>query len=137
MYFNLFPFSIFVCLFVFFSSHSRIYFSLIWRNGEGLQILTYTQYSWPLSSIGSLTCHTYCDTGQPFIMVILEDTLHMHLMMTFGSGAVTTCFNDLDLCRSPTCETMPLRWCLSQCIGIENSKYLSKNQMSLKQNVHT
>ena len=32
--------------------------------GEGLQILTYTRHCWPLSSEGSLSCHTYCDTGQ-------------------------------------------------------------------------
>ena len=41
--------------------------------GEGLQILTYTRHSWPLSSGGSLMCHTYCDTGNTLIMVISED----------------------------------------------------------------
>ena len=41
--------------------------------GEGLQILTYDRLSWPLSSEGSLTCHTYCDKGHPFIMVISGD----------------------------------------------------------------
>ena len=30
---------------------------------EGLKIFTYARHSWPLSSEGSLTCHTYCDTG--------------------------------------------------------------------------
>ena len=25
--------------------------------------LTYARHSWPLSSKGSLACHTYCDTG--------------------------------------------------------------------------
>ena len=40
--------------------------------GERLQILTYAQHSWPLSSKGSLACHTYCDTGHLFIMVISE-----------------------------------------------------------------
>ena len=40
---------------------------------EGLQILTYARHSWPLCSEGSLACHTYCDTGHPFIMVISED----------------------------------------------------------------
>ena len=30
-------------------------------------------HSWPLSSEGSLACHTYCDTGHPFILVISED----------------------------------------------------------------
>ena len=48
--------------------------------GEGLQILTYDRHSWPLSSEGSLTCHTYCDTGLPFIMVISEDQWHTHLL---------------------------------------------------------
>ena len=48
--------------------------------GEGLQILTYARNSWPLISKGSLTCHTYCDTDQPFIMVISEDPWHSHLL---------------------------------------------------------
>ena len=30
-------------------------------------------HSWPLSSEGSLACHTYCDTGHPCILVISED----------------------------------------------------------------
>ena len=53
--------------------------SLIWRFGdittavEGLQILTYARHLWPLSSEGSLACHTYCDTGHPFIKVISKD----------------------------------------------------------------
>ena len=49
--------------------------------GEGRQMLTYTRarHSWPLSSEGSLACHTYCDTGHPFIMVISEDPWHSHL----------------------------------------------------------
>ena len=62
-----------------------IYFDLFQSYGdvtiasEGPQILTYARHSWPLSSEGSLTCHTYCDTGLPFIMVISEDPLHSHL----------------------------------------------------------
>ena len=48
---------------------------------------------WPLSSVGSLACHTYCDTGYPFIMVISEDTRHSHLYCwALSSGAVDTCF---------------------------------------------
>ena len=39
--------------------------------GEGLQILTYAWHLLPLSSEGSLACHTYCDTGHPFIMVMV------------------------------------------------------------------
>ena len=33
-----------------------------------------------LSSRGCLACHTYCDTGHPFIMVISEDPWHSHLL---------------------------------------------------------
>ena len=54
------------------SSHSRIFHSYgdVTIAGEGLQILTYDRHPWPLSSEGSLTSHTYCDTGPHFIMVI-------------------------------------------------------------------
>ena len=31
--------------------------------------------SWALNSEGFLACHTYCDTGHPFIMVISKDPL--------------------------------------------------------------
>ena len=59
----------------FYSPHSRIFHSYgdVFIAGEGLQILTYARHSWPLSSERSLACHTYCDTGHPFIMVISED----------------------------------------------------------------
>ena len=65
----------FVCLFVCLlmwslSSHS---YEDVTIADVGLQILTYARQSWPLSSEGSLTCQTYCDTGLPFIMVITED----------------------------------------------------------------
>ena len=69
-----------VCLFIWsLSFHSRIFHSYgeVTIAGEGLQILTYARYSWPLSSEGSLAC---CDTGLPFIMVISEDPWHSHLL---------------------------------------------------------
>ena len=54
------------------SSHSRIFHSYEDATiaGEGLKMLTYARHSWPLSSEGSLTYHTHCDTGPPFIMVV-------------------------------------------------------------------
>ena len=55
------------------SSRSRIFHSIgdVTIIGYGLQILTFARHSWPQISEGSyLTCHTYCDTDQPFIMVI-------------------------------------------------------------------
>ena len=74
----------FVCLFVClgFSSHSRIFHSYgnVTFTGEGLQILTYARHSWSLSSEGSLACHTYFDTGHPFMMVISEDPWHLHVL---------------------------------------------------------
>ena len=55
-----------------FSSHSRIRHSYgdLTNAGEVLQILTYARHSWPLSSEGSLACHTYCNMGHLFTMVI-------------------------------------------------------------------
>ena len=63
-------------------SHSVIFHSYgdVTITDEGLQILTYARHSWPLSSEGSLACHTYCDTGHPFKMVISEDLWHSHLL---------------------------------------------------------
>ena len=65
--------SLFVCLRLFVPLEN---FSPIWRHhlaGEGLQILSYSRHSWPLSSEGSLACHIYCDTGHPFLMVISKE----------------------------------------------------------------
>ena len=42
--------------------------------------VTYARHSWPLSSGGSLTCQTHCDTDLPFIMVISENPWHSHLL---------------------------------------------------------
>ena len=91
---------LFVCLFVCleFFVHSKHFHSFGDVNiaREGLQILTYARHSWPLSSEGSLACHTYCDTGHSFIMVIPEDPLHSHLMPSVWQWS---CFNDLGLSR--------------------------------------
>ena len=67
---------LFVCSFAWgFSSHWRKFHSYrkVIITGEGLKILTYTRHLWLLSSEGSLACHTYCDTGHTFIIVISED----------------------------------------------------------------
>ena len=68
-----------------FSSQSRFFYSYgdATITGEGIQILTYTRHSRPLSSESSLAYHTYCDTGHPFIMVISEDLQHLHLLPRF------------------------------------------------------
>ena len=65
---------LFVCLFVYLF---RIFhsFGYVTFAGEGLQILTYmyARHLWVLISEDSLVCHTYCDTGYQFIIVIPED----------------------------------------------------------------
>ena len=61
----------FVCLFLEFIVPLDVYVDVTIA-GEGLQILNNARHSWPLSSEGSLACHTYCVTGYPFIMVIPE-----------------------------------------------------------------
>ena len=58
---------------ILFWSNSRIF--RLHRNftisGEGLYDLTYNGHSWPLNSERSIACHTNCETGHPFIMVII------------------------------------------------------------------
>ena len=80
--------------------------------------MTYNWHPWPLTSDQSwLKSHTYCDSGQPFMMIISEDQLHSHLLPSFDRGAVTNFFKDLDLSQSgietqsPACEekALPLR----------------------------
>ena len=95
-----------------FSSHSRIFHSFGDSTiaVEGLQIFTYAQHWWPLSSEGSLACHTYCDTGQPFIMVISED--HLYLWPSIWHWSCHCLFLDLSRPgiepRFPTCEANAL-----------------------------
>ena len=72
-----------VCLIVWSISSQSRFFLRIWIRHHcrrGLLILTYARHSWPLSSEGSLACHTYCDSGHPFIMVTSEDQWHSHLL---------------------------------------------------------
>ena len=60
-------------------------FSLIWRHHHyrwRAANLTCTRHSWPLSSEGSLACHTFCDTGHPFIKVISKHSWHSHLLQS-------------------------------------------------------
>ena len=49
---------------------------------ERLQILIYALHSWPLRIYGSLACHTYCETGHSYLMVISEDPWHSHLSLS-------------------------------------------------------
>ena len=40
-------------------------FDDVTTTGEGLQIFTNIEHSWPLSRGSSWACHTFCDTGHP------------------------------------------------------------------------
>ena len=74
---------LFVCLFDWrLSPHSRILHSYgdVTITCEGLQILTYARHSWPLSIKGSLSCHTYCDIGHPFIVGHLQGPVTLTLI---------------------------------------------------------
>ena len=74
---------LFVCLYILgFSSHCRIFYSYgdVTFAGERLQILPCAWHAQPLSSEGPIACPTYCDTGNPFIMVIFKDPWHSHLL---------------------------------------------------------
>ena len=88
--------NLFVCLVGFFSSHSRMFYSYVNVNntGEGLQILTYTRYSEPLSSEGSLACHANCDTLHSFTWLSQRNRDTLICCQEFISGAIATCFND-------------------------------------------
>ena len=57
------------------SANTRIFHSYgdVTITGEGLQSLNYARHLWPLGSEGTFACHTYCDTGRQFLMVISED----------------------------------------------------------------
>ena len=85
---SLFPHMfLFVCLFGIFVPLEN--FSLIWRrhlyrwraSNLDLCLALMAMEQWGLFS-------THCDTGHPFIMAISDDPRY------FGTGAVTTCFND-------------------------------------------
>ena len=80
----------FLCLFGGLTSHSRIFHSdgnVIVTSG-GLQILTYTWHSWPLSSGCSFPCHTLCDMGKNgYLQNRVHDT--RICCRAFGIGAIT------------------------------------------------
>ena len=117
-----------VCLFVWsLPSHWRIFHSYeeVTIAGEGLQILTYPRHSWPLSSEGPLICHTHCDTGLPFIMVISEDQWHSHLLLSIWQWSCHYLFlrlrsvatgdqTPIPRTRGERSTSMPPRWWLFQ-----------------------
>ena len=74
----------FVCLFVYLEFIVPLEnFSLIWRRKHcrwRAEILIFARHSWPLSGEGSLTFHTFCNTGLPLIIVTSDDPWHTNLL---------------------------------------------------------
>jgi hypothetical protein len=94
-------------LFVYWLVYSRTCnFSAIWRLSPlpvtGLQILAYARRSGSLSREGSLSCHTYCDTGPRFIQSHPKDR---HLSPTVGFEPPTQGSSDHCARRSNHCAT--------------------------------
>jgi hypothetical protein len=86
---------LFVCCFFFVYSHTSNV-SAIWRLSPlpvaGLQIFAYVQRTGPLSTEGSLSCHTFCDTGPRFIRSHPKD---QHPRPTVGFEPLTQGSSDL------------------------------------------
>ena len=102
-------FCLLVCFFVWsLSPHSRIYHSLedVTISGEGLHIFTYARHLWPLSSEGSFACHTYYDTGRPFIMVISENPWHTPIAERLA-GELSLPVLTTYICRGWNSNTQP------------------------------
>jgi hypothetical protein len=65
----------FVCLFVCFESHEQFfsYLATVTIAGDRAANLDLCLALTAFSSEGSFTCHTYCDTGPPFLRSYLKD----------------------------------------------------------------
>ena len=82
---------VFVCLFWWFH-HTRELFTpmetipISVRDGN----FANAQYSWPLSSEGSMACNTYCDTGHPWNSYLLAVKLSLSVLTTWFCPACDT-----------------------------------------------
>ena len=85
-------------------------FSLIWRRRHYRRKaanFTHDRHLWPLSSEGSLACHTYCDMGHPLNGHVRVNNGHLRGLVTFTSilpsvwqrSAFNTCFQRERVCR--------------------------------------
>ena len=81
------------CLFVF------GLFCPTWEFFTLMDTSAFARHSWSSSNEGFLECHTYCDMGHPFIMVISGDPCNSQLLSSVWQWNVTTCFYYLVLSR--------------------------------------
>jgi hypothetical protein len=82
-----------VCLFVCFESHEQFfsYLATVAITGDWAANLDLCLALTALSSEGSFTCHTYCDTGPPFFKVISERPVILPSeCRALGEGGITT-----------------------------------------------
>ena len=112
-----------------------IIFSFIWRSHHyRWWASNFDLYSYPLRSEGYLACHTYCDTGHPFIMVISEDPWHSllqsvwqrschYMFLRLKSVAAEILTSNLPHMRRTLYPTkLPSRWCWLRQKDWEHSK---------------
>ena len=105
------------CLFAFFEAKFIVLLEnvlLIWRRPH-CRWRAAKFDSWPLSSEGSLTCHTHCDAALPFIMVISEDPWHSHLMPSVWQWSCHYLFLQLRSVMSPDLPHVRRTLYLSYC----------------------
>ena len=115
-----------------FSSQSRIFHSFgdVTITDEGLLILVYAWHSWPLSNEGSLVCHTYCDTGHPF-MWSSPTTNNTHLLLNNWQWSCHYLFSNLSRPRikpwSSSCEAKAVQNEPLRCLQWSNLLKFSPN----------
>ena len=118
-------------------------FSLIWRRHHcrwRAANLTYARHSLFLSSEGFLTCHHYCDMGNPeWSSPMTLDTYTYY--RSFSSVAVTTCFYDLGLSRlgfeQPNCCMQGERSNrLCHPSGPKKKKYSLRNELKSRSPIY-
>ena len=75
-------------------------YSFIWRRNHcrwRAANFDLARHSWPLSSEGSMACHTYYNTGHLFIMVISESLWNSHQLPNVYQWSYHYLFYDLCL----------------------------------------
>ena len=116
-----------ICLFVCgFKSHSRKFHSYgdVTIIGEELQIMTYSQHLWPLSSEDSLACHTFCvlwasvHNGHlrgPVTLTPIAESLAVELSLPVFFNCYY-CGSD-SYTQPSTCEAIALTDCITAAVN--------------------
>ena len=112
--------SLFVCVFLFVPHENFTHMETSPLPVKSCK-LTCARDSWPLSSEGSLTCHTYCDTGHSFIMVISEDPWHSLLLLSVSQWSCHYPF--LRLTQPSACEANAIAHCAIAAVSQWDESY--------------